>query len=313
MASIEQAYLVLNSTFFVAFEMTHNALKSGLKMASDLNTTQYRTLVKLSSASSHGVAQADISELLDMKANVVTQVINTLEAAGFAERKRIPGSDGRLRVVHITRKGILHVTRVNDSIVKQLYALFPTQDAAYRNILEASIAAGAHLDPPLSGGTTTRYAASRALISLELLKRAMEGALRTTCKATYNECRILQRLGEVDEPLRIGDVAHQLQMTPVAVARAVDALAEHSWVTRLASPLDRKAVFVKTTDQGVRQQKVIARTIALLARNHLWNRLEKEQQHALAQTWRVVIADVQAREEAERKAALSLLQPIERT
>ena len=35
------------------------------------------------------------------------------------------------------------------------------------------------------------------------------------------------------------------------------------------------------------------------------------ERRALARTWRVVIADVQARKELDRKAALELLQPIE--
>ena len=120
-----------------------------------------------------------------------------------------------------------------------------------------------------------------------------------------------QRLGEVGEPLRIGDIADQLQMTPVAVARAVDRLVEREWAVRLASPRDRKAVFAAAMPQGERQQRIIVRTVALLARKHLWSRLDRRQRHALARTWRIVIADVQARKEAERKAALGLLQPID--
>ena len=39
--------LALDSTFFVAFDLTHRALKGGLAAASPLNVTQYRMLVKL--------------------------------------------------------------------------------------------------------------------------------------------------------------------------------------------------------------------------------------------------------------------------
>ena len=129
-------------------------------------------------------------------------------------------------------------------------------------------------------------------MSLELVKRGMEDALRATCGASLNECRVLQRLGEVYEPLRIGDLATQLQMTAVTVARAVDRLVEQGWAVRLASPRDRKAVFAAATPQGERQQRVIARTVDLLARTQLWSRLDGEQRRALARTWRVVIADV---------------------
>lgn len=303
--------LALDSTFFVAFDLTHRALKSGLAAASPLNVTQYRMLVKLLAAGPDGFAQSDLGRLLDLKPNVVTQALNALEEAGFAERLRSEGADGRTRTARATGAGEEHVARANASIVERLYALFPTEDADHRAILEASIAAGASIDPPLSGDVASRFAASRALVSLELVKRAMEGALRRAAGAPLAECRVLQRLGEVDEPLRVGDLATQLQMSPVAVARAVDGLAGRGWTQRLASPSDRKAVFVAATDEGARKQKVIARTVDALARTQLWARLDEDRRRALARTWRVVIADVQARKELDRKAALELLQPIE--
>ena len=303
--------LALDSTFFVAFDLTHRALKSGLAAASPLNVTQYRMLVKLLAAGPDGFAQSDLGRLLDLKPNVVTQALNALEEAGFAERLRSEGADGRTRTARATGAGEEHVARANASIVERLYALFPTEDADHRAILEASIAAGASIDPPLSGDVASRFAASRALVSLELVKRAMEGALRRAAGAPLAECRVLQRLGEVGEPLRVGDLATQLQMSPVAVARAVDGLAGRGWTQRLASPSDRKAVFVAATDEGARKQKVIARTVDALARTQLWARLDEDRRRALARTWRVVIADVQARKELDRKAALELLQPIE--
>ena len=303
--------LALDSTFFVAFDLTHRALKSGLAAASPLNVTQYRMLVKLLAAGPDGVAQSDLGRLLDLKPNVVTQALNAPEEAGFAERLRSEGADGRTRTARATGAGEEHVARANVSIVERLYALFPTEDADHRAILEASIAAGASIDLPLSGDVASRFAASRALVSLELVKRAMEGALRRAAGAPLAECRVLQRLGEVDEPLRVGDLATQLQMSPVAVARAVDGLAGRGWTQRLASPSDRKAVFVAATDEGARKQKVIARTVDALARTQLWARLDEDRRRALARTWRVVIADVQARKELDRKAALELLQPIE--
>ena len=303
--------LALDSTFFVAFDLTHRALKSGLAAASPLNVTQYRMLVKLLAAGPDGFAQSDLGRLLDLKPNVVTQALNALEEAGFAERLRSEGADGRTRTARATGAGEEHVARANASIVERLYALFPTEDADHRAILEASIAAGASIDPPLSGDVASRFAASRALVSLELVKRAMEGALRRAAGAPLAECRVLQRLGEVGEPLRVGDLATQLQMSPVAVARAVDGLAGRGWTRRLASPNDRKAVFVAATDEGACKQKVIARTVDALARTQLWARLDEDRRRALARTWRVVIADVQARKELDRKAALELLQPIE--
>ncbi|CAK7010111.1 MAG: hypothetical protein PEGG_00388 [Paraeggerthella hongkongensis] len=302
--------LKLDSTFFVAFDLTHRALKSGLAQASNLSVTQYRVLVKLLAARTTGATQSSLGKLLALKPNVVTQAMNVLVDAGFATRSG-GKADARVRTACITEAGVRYVAEANEAIVERLYALFPTEDAVHRAILEASIAAGASIDPPLGGDASSRYAASRALVSLELVKRGMEDALRTACGASLSECRVLQRLGEVNEPLRIGDLATQLQMTPVAVARAVDGLVGHAWAQRLASPHDRKAVFAAATPQGLRQQKIIVRTIGLLARTQLWSRLDDHQRRALARAWRVVIADMQARKEAERKAALGLLQPLE--
>lgn len=311
MEATETADLRLDSAYFVAFEMTHSALKSGLKDASELNVTQYRALVKLLAVSPDGVTQTELGRLLNLKANVITHIINVLESEGFADRRRNGERDARIRVVYITDGGITHVARVNTSIVKRLYALFPTENRNYRDILEASIAAGAHIDPPLSQEVSTHYSASRTLVSLELIRKATDDALREACGASFNECRLLQRLGEVDTPLRIGDLANQLQLSAVTVARSVDRLVRRSWVIRLASPHDRKAVFVAATTEGERQQRVIAQTIDKMASAYLWGKLDAEQRRALAQVGHVVLADLQARKEAERKAALGLLQPIE--
>ena len=103
--------LRLDSTFFVAFDLTHRALKSGLERASSLNVTQYRMLVKLLAAGDAGVPQTELAKLLNFKPNVVTQALNVLVAEGFAERLRDTGADGRVRTARITEAGTRHVSR----------------------------------------------------------------------------------------------------------------------------------------------------------------------------------------------------------
>ena len=132
--------LSLDSTFFVAFDLTHRALKSGLAQASSLSVTQYRVLVKLLSAGPDGIDQSSLGKMLDLKPNVVTQAVNALAAAGYATRRRAGDGDRRVRTVGITDAGASHVAQANDALVERLYALFPTEDAAHRTILEASIA-----------------------------------------------------------------------------------------------------------------------------------------------------------------------------
>ncbi|WP_139652334.1 MarR family transcriptional regulator [Raoultibacter phocaeensis] len=305
-----QSELSLDSSFFVACDLTHRALKGGLTSVSDLSVTQFRALVKLVATAPSGMTQSELSELLGIKANVASQVVNALEAAGYAKRRKCANGDGRVRFVHITKAGTNLVERANTAIVEELYTLFPTQNKAYRSILEASIAAGANIDPPLSKEAAKRYFASRTLVSLELIRKAMEDALREACGASVSECIVLMKLGEARDPLRIGDLARQLQLTPVTVARATDRLVARSWAQRLASPADRKAVFVSPTAEGARAQRQIADAVDGVAETFLWSRLDESQSRALAEAGHVVLVDIQSREEAERKAALDLLEPI---
>ena len=76
----------LDSTYFVAFEMAHEALRRGLEQASDLNITQYRILTKLMQASAP-VSQGELGKILGMKPNVVTQAVDVLVAHGYATRE----------------------------------------------------------------------------------------------------------------------------------------------------------------------------------------------------------------------------------
>lgn len=303
--------LALDSSFFVACDLTHSALRAGLKSTSDLSVTQFRALVKLVAVTPDGIVQSDLAAMLAIKANVASQAVDVLESKEFAERRKDAAKDGRVRVVYITKPGIAMIETANKAIIEQLYTLFPTYNKTYRSILEASIAAGANIDPPLSKEASKRYFASRTLVSLELIRKAMEDALRRVCGASFNECLVLLRLSEVDDPARIGDLAHQLQLTPVTIARSTDRLEERSWAQRLASPADRKAVFVAATSEGIRIQQLVAKTVNEVAEAYLWSKLDTDQSRVLAEAGHVVLADIRAREEAERKAAFGLLKPID--
>ncbi|WP_303249828.1 MarR family transcriptional regulator [uncultured Slackia sp.] len=300
--------LSLDSAYFVAFEMTHDALKRGLKAASELNITQYRMLVKLAAAGAP-IAQSELSGMLGLRPNVVTQAVNALEEARFAKRE-VGTGDGRARMVEATEAGIAHVGVANESIVAQLYALFPTEDAAWRAILETSITAGSFIDPPISERETACYPASRALASLERFRSAIEAGLRDACGASYNECRVMQRLAETGRPMRIGDIAAQLQLSPVNVARAADRLAARSWVRRMGAAHDRKAVFVEVTEAGAKQQRVIARTVDDLGRKLLWKHLKRPQRDAIRAVTDTVIEGLRERERRKDLAVAENLRPI---
>lgn len=300
--------LSLDSAYFVAFEMTHDALKRGLKAASSLNITQYRMLVKLAAAG-QSIAQAQLCPLLGLRPNVVTQAANALEEAGYA-RRETGEDDARAKRIAATGAGVEHVAAVNESIVSELYALFPTEDAAWRAILETSITAGSFIDPPISERETTRYPASRALASLERFRTAIEAGLRSACGASYNECRVMQRLAETGRPMRIGDIASQLQLSPVNVARCVDRLEQRSWVRRMGAAHDRKAVFVEVGEQGVEQQNIIARTVDDLGRDLLWKHLNRPQRNAIRAVTDTVIEGLRKRDRDKSLIDSNTLHPL---
>lgn len=302
--------LSLDSAYFVAFEMTHDALKRGLKAASGLSITQYRMLVKLAAAG-QSIAQAELGPMLGLRANVVTQAANALEREGFARRGSGCG-DARAKRIAATPEGIAHVAAANESIVAQLYALFPTEDAAWRAILETSITAGSFIDPPVSQRETACYPASRALASLERFRSAIEEGLRTACGASYSECRVMQRLAETGSPMRIGDIASQLQLSPVNVARAVDRLTQRAWVRRMGSAADRKAVFVDVTETGAEQASVIARTVDAIGADLLWKHLTRPQRNAIRAVSDTVIEGLRRRDRDKGRVDPAMLHPLSR-
>lgn len=298
----------LDSTYFVAFEMAHETLRQGLAAASELNITQYRVLTKLLQANG-AISQGELGRLLGMKPNVVTQAVDALESRRYATRAA-GESDGRTRLLAITEAGRAHIATVNESLVASLYANFPTGNPTYRTILEAAVAAGAAIEPPLNAEVADRFPASRSLVSVELIRAETERTLREATGASFNECRIVQRLGETDRPERVGALAEALRMSPVNAARAIERLVQRGWARRLKSPADKKAVYVALTDEGVYQGFLISATVNELAATKLWVRLTPEQRDAIERVGHVVVADLNAQRQAKEQAAYDLLQEI---
>lgn len=297
----------LDSTYFVAFEMAHRAFKRGLAAASPLNITQYRFLSKLSQVPD-AVDQATLAQVLGLKANTVSQTVDTLEQQGFLTR--LPGSaDARTRVLQATDSGRAHVVAVNNALVESLYASFPTGNPVYRTILEAAIYAGSRIERDLDEHSPLERPASRALVAVELIRQETERVLRETCGASLPECRIVQKLAEAGHPLRLGAMAEALLMSTISTTRAVDKLVERGWCQRLKSPQDRKAVYVGLTVEGVFQADLIDATVNELASTHLWVNLQPEQRQAIEQMGHIVIAGIQAQRDAEEQELLSALSP----
>ncbi len=300
---------VLDSSFFVAFELAHDSLRNGLRDGSCLNCSQYRVLIKLAAAAPEALTQKELCRMLDLKPNVMTGAIDTLAEHGFALRQeKVAGA--RTVPVSITQAGIDHIQQANKAIIDQLYLIFPTQTAPFRAVLEAAIMAGATIEPPLSGEMSRRFFASRTLASFEVLRRKLEKSLEDACEgATWSECRVLMRLGEEGKPLRVMDLSRQLRMTPATVVRACDRTDARGWTRRLSSEADRKAVYIAVTQEGLRMQRDIAACVDEIAQRFLWSRLTPERCHAIAQVGSVILADLRDREEQEKQNELAALKP----
>lgn len=298
----------LDSTYFVAFEMAHEALRRGLAAASDLNITQYRVLTKLAQARKP-VNQGDLGKLLGMKPNVVTQALDVLAGRGLVTREA-GEADGRTRFLAVTEAGEAHVAAVNESLVTSLYTTFPTENPTYRTILEAAVSAAAQIEPPLNPKEANRFPATRSLVSIELIRAETERTLREATGASFNECRIVQRLGETDRPERVGALAAALHLSPVNAARACERLVQRGWARRLKSPTDKKAVYVALTDEGVYQGFLISATVNELAATKLWANLTAGQREAIEKVGHVVVADLEAQRKEKEQAAFDLLQEV---
>ncbi len=298
-----------DSSFFVAFRLTHEALKGALREASDLNVTQYRVLVKLATAGREGLGQGRLGECLRLKPNATTQALNVLAEHGFVERAEVE-SDRRSKTVHATANGTSHIEHVNQEIVRLLYSLFPTDNASWRAILEASVAAGAMIDPPLSRSATEQYPASRTLVSLELVRLEIERELKHACGVPLSEALIMMRLGEVDEPQRVVDLATALDTSTANVTRTVDRLAGHGWVLRMGSPNDMKAVYAVMTSEGAFQARIIDETTNRIATDLLWSRLDEAGRQAISQVGTVVISGFRERKRKKQRVGFDDLHPI---
>lgn len=300
--------LELDSAYFIAFDMARNALKKSLAESSDLNVTQYRTLMKILGAEGTPLSQGRLKDALRLAANVITTSVSVLEEHGYVTRQS--GKDARTRYISITPAGISHIDDVNKAVVRTLYEDFPTRNDTFRTILEAAIAAGAQIDPPLNPSATIRHPASRALVAIEFIQQETERALKATCGASFGECRVIQLLGEKKAPVRVGAIAGELGVSPVNVARAADRLIQRRWAQRLGSPSDKKAVYIKLTDEGEYQSELIASTVNELAGTQLWVNLTAEQRTAIEKVGHVVIADLNRQKEAARQAEMEKLEPI---
>jgi DNA-binding MarR family transcriptional regulator len=69
---------------------------------------------------------------------------------------------------------------------------------------------------------------------------------------TYAQARVLRLVGQAGQPLRMADLATQLEVVPRSVTTMVDALETAGLAARHAAPGDRRSVLVSLTPAGRR-------------------------------------------------------------
>lgn len=298
----------IDAAFLLAFEMAHDAFKLGVREASDLNLTLYRTLLGLLRAPGEGIAQVELARSLDMRPNVLTQSLNALELRGLARRADARG-DGRVRMAQVTPEGIALVQRVNDAVAEQLYRIFPTDNETYRTALEALIMSAPTREVS-AAGVTLRYRSSYTLAVVERFLLHLDAALSEACGLDLPQARVLQRLREVSEPMRVGEIGAWLRVDAPRMSRASRALASRGLVTRLAMPTNRRTVYLALTDDGRAAAGVVADVVDEAGRAFFWRWLTPAQSRATADIGRVMIADFRRREAQRRRSELATLVPI---
>ncbi len=87
---------------------------------------------------------------------------------------------------------------------------------------------------------------------------------------TMGDYEVLVRLSETAERrLRMCDLAGQLQLSPSGLTRRLDGLVRAGWVDRTSSPDDRRVMYARLTDDGMRKLEVAAPDHVASVRRHL--------------------------------------------
>jgi len=267
--------LVLDSSYFTVLLMLCDEMRAVLHEQGDMNTTQYRVLLKVYAEQGDRNRVSDLAESLGLQANVVTQAANALEAQQLVRRVAEPG-DARARAVLITGAGIVRVVHIDAALSNHLYSVWdPVSEDWFRAVQEAIIAVGAgveHSDSQVAERTSVQ---SRYLAALVGVEEAAKNELRRTTGASFNECRIMQRLAEVAAPIREMDLASTLNLQPNTVTRTANRLENRDWVRRVVSPDHANGVLLQTTPEGDLATSLILETIDRVAEKRIWSKLDE--------------------------------------
>ena len=118
----------------------------------------------------------------------------------------------------------------------------------------------------------------RGLVELIMeLHAEQEEALTRTHGISEGEYGVLVTLSEADgQRLRMCDLAHGLRLSPSGLTRRIDGLAKRGFVTREASPDDRRVQFAVLTEDGLAKLQTVAPTHVAAVRASLIDHLSRD-------------------------------------
>lgn len=256
--------------------LLHKELTNGLAEAGNLNMTQYRVLLK-----THEITDTarlgDIATALHIAANVATQAADALESQDLVTRVR-SGKDGRATLLCITHDGIRRIQEIDAALSRRIADLWaesvPREDnPSYQEAIQA-IGIGIEGAPlqPQDTSITSAY-----ITTVEEGFRGASDTVKSVAGATFNECRILQRLHDVGGRSRIVDLSEALMLASNTTTHAADRLVGRGWARRSEDPADRKAVYLEITEDGLNAMATMRSALDAYGHRELWSQLTEEQ------------------------------------
>lgn len=300
----------LDSAYLIGFEKLRELLDDVLHENSGLNFTQFRLLLKSAEKEGDACLLSELADMLHLQPNVVSQASNVLEDKGLIVRI-VSKRDARAKRIEVTTSGRATIEALNPAFRDRLYESFnPKGDPEYRKELETTIYAAAAVETSLSRAFIAKHTASAALITYSIVLQRIVDALHDAIPASFNECRILQRLSEVGQPMRAVDLATQLVMPATTITRSATRLEKRGWVVRMASNVNRQAVFLDTTPEGVTWAARVVEAMETASDEVLWSHFTERQRVALKRVGEEFLSQMHEQDSLRRYALLEGLHPM---
>lgn len=298
-----------DSVNFVVLDSRCDLLSKDLKHH-NLSNTQYCVLLKCRELGDSRIAIQDIAASLGISASIMTQSVNELENRKLVVRAT-SSVDAREKYLQLTKQGGKLVGQLEEELYASMEAVFnPERIESEMPYLMRGLHVGGQVGGIWSKEFIDQYPTSTNLTAVTIFLKSVEDALREQVGISISETRILQRLDEVGQPLRVSSISEQISLPATTITRAASRLEKKGLIQKLCSPHDRKAVYISPTFEGEEAQKKIFAILDKVGREKYWGQLSKEDFDATVKI-RNLFLENKVKQETEAKAQkLSDLTPL---